>query len=87
MKKQLVLMSILATACLEEKDHCGEYVDYICECHEEDPGFDCDEQRSIYEESSLEQQNTCAITLDELQQEDQEEGTGCETEDSGEGEG
>jgi len=78
MKKTLFLLLPLSVACLEEKDHCEEYVDYMCNCHADDPDYDCDDLNSIYAETDLEQQNECAITLDEQIQEDADEGADCE---------
>ena len=83
MTRFIVLASALAIAC-EDKDHCGEYVDYMCECHADDPTYDCDEQRAIYEEATLDQQNDCAVELDAQKQEDQDDGSECENGDTGE---
>ena len=47
MKKVLVLSSLLLAGCLEEKDYCAEYVDYMCSCHEDDPNYDCAAQQAI----------------------------------------
>jgi len=82
MRRHLVLLAVGFMAC-EDKDHCDEYVDYICDCHADDPDFNCDEQRSIYEEASLDQQNECAIELDNQEQSDQDNGEGCENGDTG----
>ena len=82
MQRFLVLVTVLTIAC-EEKDHCTEYVDYMCECYADDPSYDCDEQRAIYEEATLDQQNECAVELDSQQQQDQDNGTGCESGDTG----
>ena len=81
--RHILFITLLTAIACEDKDHCSAYVDYMCDCHADDPNYDCDEQRAIYEEASLEQQNECAIELDTQQQADQEEGTGCENEDSG----
>lgn len=69
---------LLLTACFEEKDYCGEYVDYMCECHADDPDYDCATQQSIYQDATLEQQTACALTLDEQLIEDEENGLDCE---------
>ena len=87
MKNTLLLLLPLSVACLEEKDHCEEYGEYMCDCHADDPDYDCSNLQSIYAETDLEQQNECAITLDEQLQEDLDEGKDCEVEgDTGESE-
>ena len=52
------------TACGGE-DNCGEYVDYMCACHEEDDDFDCEELRNAYENPSSSEQDDCAVELDD----------------------
>lgn len=78
MKNLLLLLIPLSVACLEDKDYCEEYIDYICDCHADDPDYDCDSLQSIYAESTLEQQNECSLTLDEQQQDDVDDGVECE---------
>jgi len=77
---RLTLLSslLLFTACFEEKDYCGEYVDYMCDCHADDPDYDCATQQSIYQDATLEQQTACALTLDEQLIEDEANGLDCE---------
>ena len=78
MFKQTILMSsLMLTSCFEEKDYCTEYVDYMCECHTDNPDYDCETQQAIYEDASLEQQTQCALTLDEQMIEDEENGLEC----------
>ena len=83
MKKVLILSSLLLASCLEEKDYCAEYVDYMCSCHEDDPNYDCAAQQAIYEETTFDQQNQCATTLDEQLVEDENNGVNCQTGDTG----
>ena len=64
------------SGCFEEP--CQDYVDYVCSCHEDDPEFDCDYLRTIYEDAEPDVQDSCAISLDELQSEDEAEGYYCE---------
>jgi hypothetical protein len=78
MYKYIVLIfSIVLTSCFEEKDYCTEYVDYMCECHADNPDYDCATQQAIYEDASLDQQTQCALTLDEQMIEDDEDGLDC----------
>ena len=32
-------------------DACDEYVDYMCECHADDPDYDCNTLRIIYQDA------------------------------------
>ncbi len=72
-----LIISIVLTSCFEEKDYCTEYVDYMCECHADNPDYDCATQQAIYEDASLDQQTQCALTLDEQMIEDEEDGLDC----------
>ena len=57
MNRVAMLSSILFfTGCFEEKDYCTEYVDYMCDCHADDPDYDCATQQAIYDDASFEQQ-------------------------------
>ena len=78
MHKYIVLISsVVLTSCFEEKDYCTEYVDYMCDCHADNPDYDCATQQAIYEDASLDQQTQCALTLDEQMIEDEEDGLDC----------
>lgn len=83
--KSLLLGFLLAgslTACFQEADHCSDYVDYMCDCHD-DSEYSCEDLRASYEEASLEQQNDCAVDLDNQRQLDEEDGAACESGDTG----
>ena len=77
-RSTLFSMLLLSTACFEDKDYCGEYVDYMCDCHDDNPDYDCATQQAIYEEATLEQQTQCALSLDEQMIEDEENGKECD---------
>ena len=79
----LFAIALSLTACFEEADHCSDYVDYMCDCHEEDPSFSCEDLRASYEEATLEDQNDCAVDLDSQRQDDEEDGAACEAGDTG----
>ena len=77
-----MLILVLCCGCLvtdnqlekwgEDIDPCSAYVDYMCDCYEppEDSTstYDCDEQRTLYEDATLEQHKECALELDIQQQ-------------------
>ena len=76
----IVLFSLLA-AC--GGNPCDEYVDYLCECDEEN----CDSLKTTYENADSEVQDECSAQLDEAEEAAQTctEG-GDDGEDSEEGE-
>lgn len=75
----LVLMG--ATCAFEP---CDRYVDYMCQCHADDPGFDCAELQQVYGDADPELQDQCAIDLTDQKDEDADAGLDCEV-DSGVG--
>ncbi len=61
------LSCLLLVSCidLDVEDSCSEYVDYMCECHSDDPDFDCTELQNLYENAGSEKQSECALALDD----------------------
>ena len=72
MKTQILFFVALLGACTEEDKSCDEYVTYMCECVSQD---ECDELTTLYSDASSDQQNECAIALDEAEA----AGGGCDT--------
>lgn len=72
----LVTIAALASGCLTE-DSCSEYVDYMCDCHEDDPEVDCDELDATYGNADADLQEQCAIELDDQITADEDEGYEC----------
>ncbi len=68
---------VIGVAACEQEDPCGEYVDYICDCHADDGDFDCDELRSTYENADASVEDECAIALDEQEEADAANGVDC----------
>jgi outer membrane murein-binding lipoprotein Lpp len=62
--------------CVEESP-CDRYVDYICDCHPEDPDFDCAEARETYAGADASLEDECQIALDDQKAEDEEAGRAC----------
>ena len=53
---------ILCTGCIElEEDSCSEYVDYMCNCHADDPNYNCSELKNLYQEPDAATQEQCAL--------------------------
>ena len=64
-------------ACIEEQP-CDRYVDYMCDCHASDPGFDCEELTAVFEDADPTIQDQCSIDLGAQQDEDDETGHVCD---------
>lgn len=64
-------------------DPCVEYCDYICECHPNDPNYDCDACRTSLGESDPALQDECETELVTLQEADQQNGDGCFADEEG----
>lgn len=78
--KRLALVAVTLIACLgcEEEDPCDRYADYICDCHANEDGFDCEALRELAEAPSQDVVDQCAIDLDDQKQADDEDGLTCE---------
>jgi len=80
-----MFLALWLSCTLEASGPCADYCDYICDCHAGEPEFDCNECRTIYDDSDPELQDACETSLVDLQQADRDAGTGCvsEVDDSG----
>lgn len=79
MHRLFVTLSVAAlTIGCNPDEPCQRYVDYMCECHDDDPGFDCAELERTYEKADAEVQNSCAIELRSQRADDEAEGLECE---------
>ena len=72
MKTQILFLAAFLGACTEEEKSCDDYVTYMCECVSTE---ECDELTTLYSDATAEQQNECAIALDEAEA----AGGGCDT--------
>ena len=70
-----VLLLLILPGCVEV-DSCTEYVDYMCDCHASE--VDCEELRSTWSSSSLEDQDACSLELDDQLAQDADDGLVCE---------
>ena len=64
-------------------DPCNDYVDYYCDCHADDPAYDCETIRLAHENHGVEQYEDCQLALDELKVADAAVGFECATGDTG----
>ena len=56
---------------------CDDYVDYMCTCHGDDSGVDCDALALTYAAADPDVQDECAVDLREQQQADDDAGASC----------
>ena len=61
-------------------DPCQEYVDYVCDCHGEDPAFSCSSISLTYSDAGEEYATECASAHDELLTQDDLSGFECMSE-------
>jgi len=78
----VALMLLFVAATCEELP-CDQYVDYMCACHEDDPGFDCEELSLALSDADPELQDQCEIDLAEQEADDADAGLECEVGDTG----
>ena len=80
----LILLSIFTGGCIElAEDSCSEYVNYMCNCHSDDPNYNCSELKVTYENPDASTQEQCALDLDDQIYEDEQEGLSCDLNDTG----
>ncbi|MDP2315528.1 MAG: hypothetical protein Q8P41_21700 [Pseudomonadota bacterium] len=75
------MLLLLLSACFGVSfgDPCADYCDYVCECHEGEASFDCDQCRTENSGTDAELQDACESSLTDLQADDEAAGTGCST--------
>lgn len=67
---------LVAASC--DDDPCARYVDYMCECHQDDPEFDCADLRASLQDADPLLKDQCALDLADQQDEDVEQGLTCD---------
>ena len=76
------LLPFLLIACedtIKTTTVCDDYVDYICDCHSDNPDYNCDELESIYADPTTDQVSECSVSLDEQRALDEEDEFECES--------
>ena len=66
-------------------DPCTDWVDYVCQCHADDPAYSCETVRIAHENADVEHYEDCQIALDEAQAQDALSGYECLGSDTGGG--
>ena len=63
---------------------CQDYVDYVCECHVDNPDLDCDTIRAVHANAGVELYEDCRVEHEALLQADANLGEGCSNREPGE---
>lgn len=80
MRKILVLAgAVAALASCDTPTACSDYVDYMCSCHADDPGFSCSDLRAAYADAGADVESQCTIDLEDQQSADDAAGLVCPT--------
>ncbi|MBW1880263.1 MAG: hypothetical protein JRJ84_18025 [Deltaproteobacteria bacterium] len=79
----VVALMLLVVGATCDEQPCDQYVDYMCECHENDPGFDCEELSLVLSDADVDLQDQCEIDLAEQEADDADAGLECEVGDTG----
>ena len=73
----LFALAAAGTACVSPTA-CDDYVDYVCECHADDPGYDCEELRLLYEDAEGAELADCQLAMQDQVAADEAAGDSCE---------
>ena len=76
------MIVLLLLACFGEGGPCTDYCDYICDCHQGEADFNCDECYTVFASADAQQQDECEASLADQRAEDDSSGHVC-TSDTG----
>lgn len=77
--RPLLAAALLSLAAACEPDPCSDYVDYMCDCHDGEPGVDCQALENTYADAGPDLQDECVIALEDQQDEDAQNGVECDS--------
>lgn len=78
MRIAMVAALLVLIACDDEGSNpCDDYVNYMCDCHPDDPDTNCEDLRIQYADAPTSLQDECAISLDDQEAEDADNGHEC----------
>ncbi|MEC7983845.1 MAG: hypothetical protein VX278_01695 [Myxococcota bacterium] len=78
MKYILPLFLFACEDVIKSTTACDDYIDYICDCHSDNPDYDCNAMSNIYADPTTEQESECSVSLDEQMALDAEDEFECE---------
>ena len=70
-------LALMGSVCDPSYTPCDEYVDYICDCHADDPEYDCEELSIAYQNGDPDLQDECQVALAEQEEQDEQDGFAC----------
>ncbi len=70
-------MWLVWLAC-SDPNPCDRYVDYLCTCHAQDTAVNCEALQQSLAEPDSQTQDSCALDLDALEEEDAADGLECQ---------
>ncbi len=76
------ILLITGLGCFEE-DSCDRYVEYMCDCHSGEEGYDCNELQAQYSDADQSLQDQCSIDLGNQMDDDDANGVSCDVADTG----
>lgn len=73
---RLLTLLFAASACEGGADPCADYIEYICDCSDEEA---CDEATNTYADADSKLQDQCQSALEDYETADEESGASCST--------
>jgi hypothetical protein len=81
MQRFAILLVPFAWSCTVSSEPCDDYVDYMCDCHPEDPddpdGVDCEELQTQFSGTDPTLEDECISSLADQENEDEANGWVC----------
>ena len=78
---RIAVAGIGGVACADLSENpCQDYVDYVCECHADNPDLDCETVREVHINAGVDLYEDCRVEHEALIQADEDLGTGCASE-------
>lgn len=74
MRTMAAVFTTLGALACEPVQPCDEYVDYMCRCHADDTGTNCDALATTYQDASPNVQDECAALLNDQEDADHDAG-------------
>lgn len=78
MVRPFLVCSVALLAACVARSPCERFADYVCACHADDTGFDCEALRRATERADPAVQRSCSLELAAQRQADAEAGLDCD---------